>query len=477
MINRYKGSLYLMIITCILLCAPYIIHLIQNGTVENFDSFHAYTYNLKDSRLVRIMNWVIFTTLILIFSVLYLYILKHEKKIFNNRKQIYIFIFIISILFSLILYYIMYDIFYYMGDSWLSAKYGENPYYTSVLDLQNNGIDDEILRNTGPWKHTTSVYGPIWNMISTVLIFFSFGNVSIGLFIFKLSSLILHMLNCHIIYKLTKNRKYVLLYGLNPLVLLEALSNVHNDIYLVTFTLLALFFLIRKKNIGFSLIFLAISVATKYTTALIVPFLLIYIFRDKSIYKRFWYCLTSGIGIIIFVIIAYMPYYRDISIFTNMLVQGEKYSQSILAILMKATGYNEFKWIERLVMFSFLFIYINSVIKILLTKNLKLKEVLNKFNIILLLFIFGVLSSFHEWYIVWLIPTLMWQKKYMRYFIILMTIVSLIYPVGFFITCSDAFIYGKTYSINIILRAAIITGIIYINNKIIDRNKKVVKRS
>ena len=31
----------------------------------------------------------------------------------------------------------------YIGDSWLASKYGENPYYTTVQDLQDKGINDE----------------------------------------------------------------------------------------------------------------------------------------------------------------------------------------------------------------------------------------------------------------------------------------------------------------------------------------------
>ena len=45
----------------------------------------------------------------------------------------------------MILPFLSADIYYYIGDSWLAAKYGENPYYTSVQDLQNRGINDEIL--------------------------------------------------------------------------------------------------------------------------------------------------------------------------------------------------------------------------------------------------------------------------------------------------------------------------------------------
>lgn len=243
----------------------------------------------------------------------------------------------------------------------------------------------------------------------------------------------------------------------------------HNDIYLVTFTLLALFFLIRKKNILLTLLFLAISVATKYSTALIVPFILIYIYKDKTISKRILYSFISGIGIIAFVVLSYMPYFRDVSIFTNMLVQGEKYSQSILAILLNKIDFNILTYIKTTFTGIFIFIYIISVIDLLFKKNLRIRDSVSKYNIVTLLFIFGILTNFHEWYLMWIIPTIMWQKKYMRYFIISLTIVSLIYPIGFYIVCADSYIFGLTYSIKILIGASILTASTYLINEIKKR--------
>ena len=180
------------------------------------------------------------------FSVIYLLIIKKEKHIFKNKKEVIVFITIIAAIFMIILPYLSSDIYYYIGDSWLCSKYHENPYYTTVKDLQDRGINDEILNNTGVWKNTVTVYGPLYNMISIILSFFSFGNITLALYIFKIVSLLVHIFNSVIIGKITKSKKYVLLYGLNPLILIELLSNVHNDIYLILFLLLALYFLVSK---------------------------------------------------------------------------------------------------------------------------------------------------------------------------------------------------------------------------------------
>ena len=236
--NRFKILIYFMILVSITLCIPSMIYLINNKTIDGFDSYYTYTLEKFDNRFIGFVSGIIVIGLLLIFSLIYVWIIKKQNKIFESKKQILIFIAIISFIFMLILPFLSSDIYYYIGDSWLCAKYGENPYYTNVGELQTSGINDEILNNTGVWKDTTSVYGPLWNVLATVLVSFSFGNITIALFVFKIASYFVHILNTDIIYRITKSRKYMLLYGLNPLVLIEFLSNVHNDIYLVLFIIL-----------------------------------------------------------------------------------------------------------------------------------------------------------------------------------------------------------------------------------------------
>ena len=265
-----------------------------------------------------------------------------------------------------------------------------NPYYTSVADLQNQGINDEILNNTGYWKNTTSVYGPLWNIIAEFLVKLSFGSITIALFVFKIASLLIHILNSYFIYKITKSRKYMLLYGLNPLVLIELLSNVHNDIYLILFIIL----------------FLALSVSVKYSTAFLVPFILIYCFKNEKISKRILFCTISGFSIIAIVALFYLRYYEDYTVFTNMLVQGNKYSQSILAFLMKRANENVFNIVKAISMPAFISIYILSVLTVLFRKKVNLKQLMRKYNFIMLIFIFIVLTTFQKWYVLWLLPTI-----------------------------------------------------------------------
>lgn len=137
-----------MIAISIILCIPSILYLIMNKTVDQFNGYYTYTLVKTGNLNFGILNGVIVVGLMLIFSIIYLLIVKEENKIFKNKKQIIIFIMIISFIFMLILPYLSSDVFYYIGDSWVCSKYHENPYYTSVKDLQDMGINDEILNNT-----------------------------------------------------------------------------------------------------------------------------------------------------------------------------------------------------------------------------------------------------------------------------------------------------------------------------------------
>lgn len=454
--KKSRLLIILMILISIILCVPSIIYLINNKTVDGFNSYYTYTLENWTDYKTGLISGIIVIGLLLVYSIIYLILIKKQKEIFKNIKQILILIIIISFVFMLVLPYLSSDIFYYIGDSWLAAKYGQNPYYMSVEELQNQGINDEILNNTGYWKNTTSVYGPLWNSIAKVLVSFSFGRVTIALFIFKTASYLIHILNSYLIYKITKSKKYMLVYGLNPLILIEFLSNVHNDIYLVVFILLALYFLIRKRNIYFTIIFLALSVSIKYSTVLLVPFILIYMFRKYSISKRILFCMTFGLSIIALVIILYLPYYRDISIFTNMLVQGEKYSQSVPLLLMRNLDSNIFSTISSLLIPIFIILYITTIVTLLLIKRINLNIIMKKFNFNMIIFIFVVLTTFQKWYILWLIPTIIWQNKYMRKFILYLTIVALIPSLQYFITGGDGYMYGIAYSIKMILYSVIL---------------------
>lgn len=119
------------------------------------------------------------------------------------------------------------DIFYYMGVGELDAVYRENPYYVTMQEFYEKNPqvieNDSILKQgvNSVWANTTVVYGPIAQMIFKTCALISFKNIDICFFIFKLIHIIVHTVNCYLIYKITHKKKFSAIYGLNPFVLLE----------------------------------------------------------------------------------------------------------------------------------------------------------------------------------------------------------------------------------------------------------------
>lgn len=179
---------------------------------------------------------------------IYFKLIKNSSK-FKSLKNIIFAVVIVGIAFLICLPNTSEDIFYYMGTGRVLSHYGENPYYTTVSDLLKNNINDEILSASGIWRNITVVYGPIWVLISSILNKLSLGSVTFLIYIFKIANFIILLGTLFIIYKLTNKKKFVVAVAFNPVILLEVLINVHNDIYMIFFILLGIYFIKNKKNI------------------------------------------------------------------------------------------------------------------------------------------------------------------------------------------------------------------------------------
>lgn len=327
------------IILLIISTIPSIIYLIQNKTILNFDKYFTILFNDTD----RLEQTLIYIIILAIITALYVLILKNRDKIFKNIKQVYIFIAISATICIFIIPFISSDIFYYLGIGRLDSKYGQNPYYTTITEFVESEDNAKYLENdttlsagySNPWSDTTVVYGPIWTLICKIIAGMSFGNIDIGILLFKILGVLAHILNCYIIYKLTKKKIFVLLYGLNPFILLEGIVNVHNDMYIITFVLASIYFLIKKKNILASITFLALATAIKYFTILLLPFIIIYHFRDKKPLERFKNGIIYGIIFILIMIIPYLLYIQDWTVLMGIFTQQEKFAKNFYIILME----------------------------------------------------------------------------------------------------------------------------------------------
>lgn len=426
-----KNTKIIFIILSIAFIIPSIIYLIKNGTVLGFENY--YNFFIDDGKN-KVLSTIVYLTIFSSLSAIYLYFIKN-KEAFKNIKELLIYVAGVSAIFLVMLPWHSSDIFYYMGVGEINSVYGQNPYYETIKNCVSKNPEiienDSIMKqgNKNYWSNTTVVYGPIAQLLFSIVTKLSFKNIDFCILLFKLLNIIVHLLNCYLIYKITKKIKFSVIYGLNPYIFMEFIGMVHNDIIVVLFILLSLYFLKKKKNIFISITFLAIATGIKYFTILLLPILVLYHFRNENkIGKRILKCIIYGLLFLAIMLIEYALYYKNMNIFTAMMVQNEKLSKSIyssligMGVLGKVVYINLFGriieiskvsyYLRKIVFIFFVITYVKFCIDLLTTKNIKLTNVLRKYNFELIIFLF-TLGTFQQWYILWLFATIMWQNPKM----------------------------------------------------------------
>ncbi len=265
------------------------------------------------------------------------------------------------------------------------------------------------------WREEPVVYGPVWSLICKGLTSLSFGNIDIALLIFKLASLAMYIGSIYLIYRITKKKLFMLLFALNPMVLFDGLSNVHNDLFLVFFILLALYFVLKKKNLSLAVVAIAIATGIKYLSILLLPFLILYMLRKEKIGTRVGKAFLYGIEFIGILAIVYAIYVRDFNVFAGIFVQQNKYARSLFLgiwYLLKGNT-NSIDILKNGLLLLFILSYSIIVLRLLFTKDekkLRFVPLIRTYQLFLWIFTFILITNFNSWYIMWLLPTMFWQK-------------------------------------------------------------------
>lgn len=420
--------LYILFSICFAI--PSIKYLLINKTILNFEQY--FKYLLDDTYIID--QTLIYIVILSILTIIYLAIIKYRKQIFKNIKEILIFVSIIAMIFIIVLPFTSSDIFYYLGIGRIGSNYNQNPYYTTIKEFveQDDNVNflekDTVLKqgDINYWSDTTVVYGPVWTMICQIVAFLSFGNIDIALLLFKILHVIIHVLNCYIIYKLSNKRIFVLIYGLSPFVLLEGIANVHNDIFIVFFVLMSIYFLIKQKKLLPSIIFLALATAIKYFTILLLPFMIIYHFKKEKPSKRLLKCILYGTIFIIIVLLLYLIYIQDVQVFNGIFTMQTRFAKNFYIIILEYFKEPQqlATIINKTLLYSFVIIYFFTYITVLNKKKISYREELQRYNYFLLAFLFLLITNFQPWYIMWLFPCIIWQKADMIKLIMQISLIS-----------------------------------------------------
>ena len=88
------------------------------------------------------------------------------------------------------------------------------------------------------WTHVGSVYPPGWLVTSIPFYVLGLGKFTLTLLSFKLLGVISYLASSWLMLKIA-GRKAWILWSFNPMVIIESLSSVHNEITMVAFTLFA----------------------------------------------------------------------------------------------------------------------------------------------------------------------------------------------------------------------------------------------
>lgn len=444
--KKWVLTLFIAVVVCFAL--PSILYLIKNQSIYWFTYQWTFIFKTPNTALLRGTNTVFFAGIMSIIFILYILVIKHCNKIFESKKQLIIAICIISVLFALIIPYTSTDVYSYIANGWSDSHYHENPYYKSVGQVSDEYQVRDQMQNkvANCWRYETVVYGPLWTLICKILTGISFGNIDVALAIFKGTNLIVHLINCLFVWKITHKKKFVLIYGANPAILFEALSNVHNDIFIVLFILFAVYFVTKKKNLLLSVAFVAMATAIKYLGILILPFIILYYVREKSIPEKIKYCILYGLEFIVILAGFYAIYLRNLNIFAGLFVQQAKYNRSIMLVFYYLIGEHATGILQIVLLALFAVLYVYTVIRLLVKNEKKsFSAYMRQYNPLLYIFTFILITNFNSWYILWLFPTMMFLNgKNIRLIMNLSYAVEVAY-IGSFALHSEAQVLGILY--------------------------------
>ena len=127
-INKIKSfciknlkTIYLILSIAFLL--PSIIYWAKYKTIKEYEV--NYVFSSIENRW---KDMLIYLTIFILWCFAYYLILKYSRKLFKDKKILFRYIIIISIIFIIALPFTSSDIFYYIGVGRIDGGYGQNPY-------------------------------------------------------------------------------------------------------------------------------------------------------------------------------------------------------------------------------------------------------------------------------------------------------------------------------------------------------------
>jgi hypothetical protein len=289
------------------------------------------------------------------------------------------------------------------------------------------------------WENNPAPYGPLFMLLCRGIVFISFNNFWISLFLFKFINIISFFILVKVLMILFKNRnldsaaetnasshfgsKQLLLVLLfNPLFLMEIAWNAHNDILMCLFICIS-FLYMQKNKFGLALLMILIATLLKYLSIVLIPLIFIAAFKHSSnirkLFSSLFYAGLISLLITAFSIIHYRLLEVDHSRFQENLTLSHKSLFSLLnAIsqgLFRFSFPSEAKYIFFAVFIVFAaylyvkFLFIHSDISqespsVDKYSETLFQELLNNTFLLMVGLILFTSPKFHSWYLLGFLP-------------------------------------------------------------------------
>jgi alpha-1,6-mannosyltransferase len=184
-----------------------------------------------------------------------------------------------------------------------------NPYQFLPTELPPNA--EFYLLNS---KHYYSVYPPLLQLIFGISAYFSNHSLITNIFILRIIILLFEIVTIWLILKILKENNYdknkVLIYALNPLVVLELVGNLHFEGVMLFFILMAFWQLYKSNktanNWFLSALYLALAVLIKLLPLMFLPLII----KKLGIINGLKYCSV----VLFLLIIAFIPFSSNLSL-------------------------------------------------------------------------------------------------------------------------------------------------------------------
>lgn len=340
---------------------------------------------------------IIYSAVWIGFSVLYLFFSYTIKNFEQSKKIIYVLIaagILVRLLFLLSQPIGSDDVYRYMWDGKVQNA-GINPYLYKPVDEKLNSLHSDLLPSKMNFQNMKTIYFPLSQWLFYLGYKLSGETVWAYKLLLLLSELLTIFLLLKILSKLKIETKYILLYVLAPLPIIQFALDAHLDGFGLPLLLAFIYYYLHDRKI-ISAIFLGLSFSIKPVGVLILPILFL---REKKISDKLLMCAVPFIAFGV----QFIPYIFTSNPFEAFIIYTRNWFYNGL-VFNQLNSFIHNNQTSRLWCSTLLFI---SLIPVYFSKKNFIDKI---YFAVLLLMIFSPVV--HPWYIAWTLILAIVAKKW-----------------------------------------------------------------